>query len=147
MENYKDTLEFIYKQAKRKGACELFPHFNGGESVEHLAKLMFTPEGAEFCIDNRFPDIATLRTFKPYNPRQYGVYIDDGEVEINNRDCYIIGDTNATVQLSEVKGFDVYLMHGAKAEIIAKEYAVVRVIADSKSSYTIKKYDNAIVVC
>lgn len=146
MNNYETTLQGIYQQAKRKGACDLFPCFNGSESVAELARLMFTPQGREFCIRNRFPDLNTLRTFKPYQPEQYGVYIDAGDITLYDTDCFLIGETRATVRLSDVKNFRVFLMHGAKADVDAGGHAVVRIIADTKSSYSKQQSDNAIIL-
>lgn len=143
---YADTLHNIYEQAKRKGACNRFPCFDGSESVEKLAGLMFTPQGREFCINNRFPGLNTFRTFKPYQPEQYGVYIDAGEITLYDTDCFLIGNTNATVRLDALKNFHVYLMHGATATIDAGSHSVVRVIADTKSKFTTTKRDNAIIL-
>jgi hypothetical protein len=143
---YKDTLHNIYEQAKRKGACDLFPCFNGSESVAELARLMFTPQGREFCIKNRFPDLNTFRTFKPYNPEQYGVYIDAGDITLYDTDCFLIGNTRAVVRLSELRNFHVFLMHGATADVDAGGHSVVRIIADTKSKFTTKQRDNSIIL-
>lgn len=146
MNNYETTLQGIYQQAKRKGACDLFPCFNGSESVAELARLMFTPQGREFCIKNRFPDLNTFRSFLPYYPDRYNVYIDFGSVILYDTDCYLIGNTQATVRLSGLGNYHVFLMHGAKADVDAAGYSVVRVIADTKSTYTINKRDEAIIL-
>ena len=52
----------LYAQATLLGACGLF---TGQEkTLEQLVELFTSPQGQEFCIENRFPNIATVRLFK-----------------------------------------------------------------------------------
>lgn len=111
----------IYRQAKKLGVC---PLFKGTENEDRLIRLFLTAQGTEFCIDNNFPDLDTLRTFK--TAEQYNIYIDK-KVELNNiRKVVLIGSTNATLCYDDPdKRHEVILMHGAKAKIKASGYAVV----------------------
>ncbi len=147
MEDWKKILDDIYSQAKRKGACDKFPIFKGDENIPHLSKLMFSPQGSEFCLKNRFPDMVTIRMVKKYEDLQENnIYVDAGDIVLYDRDCFLIGKTHATIRLTTLGKYNCFLMHGAKAHIEASGYSIVRVDNDAKSSYTIEKKDNAIIL-
>lgn len=121
--------ELEYAQALR--SCELF---RGDESIEELAALLFSPRGIEFCIAYDFPSIGVLRRFKPFHPERFGIYIDSGEIALNDaeRVC-LIGNTTARLNYRQAQGNRLYLLYGARAEVTAKGYAVVRVEKDRKA--------------
>lgn len=146
MEEYKATLEEMYRQAKKKGACDKFPVFNGTENLSELCELMFSPQGREFCLKHRFPDINTMRTLKKYNLTDYNIYVDAGDITIYDDNCYLIGNTKATIRLGVLGLYRCCLMHGAKAHIDASGYSIINVTADKKSSFTISIKDNAIIL-
>lgn len=60
--------------AEKYRMCDMF---KGTEDLQSLIRLFTSPQGMEFCIKHRFPNIATFRLFKPFNPEKYGVYIVD----------------------------------------------------------------------
>ena len=92
MQTLQSIVQQIHEQAKRIGACSLF---RGDETLQELCHLLFTPQGREFVLTNLFPSIDTLRLFKPYNPENYGVYIDAGEITIYDQDAFLIGNTTS----------------------------------------------------
>ena len=59
--------------AEKYRMCDMF---KGTEDLQSLIRLFTSPQGMEFCIKHRFPNIATFRLFKPFNPEKYGVYIE-----------------------------------------------------------------------
>ena len=129
--------------AHKLAECKMF---KGTEDLEELIKLMFTPQGIEFLTSNNFPDISIFRKFKKYHPERLGVYIDCGEISlVEQRRVFLVGDTSATLSYEETAGNRVYLMHGARAAIIAKGFAVVKVEHDTSSDVSIIKQENAIV--
>ena len=129
--------------AQKLADCTMF---KGTEDLEHLIRLMFTPQGIEFLTRYDFPDLETFRKFKPYHPERYGVYIDRGKIELSEaRKVFLVGRSSATLKYRETAGNRVYLMHGAQASIIASGYAVVKVEHDEKSNVSYITKDKAVV--
>lgn len=113
----------LFNMAEKYRACSMF---KGTEDIEQIVKLFLSPQGIEFCQDNNFPDIQTLRQFKRYDVERFGVYIDAGRISLNNvRRVMLIGDTEATITCDNQRRYEVIMMHGAKAEITASGWAVV----------------------
>ena len=62
-----ELLHMLIEQAKQIGACE---RLKGDEDIQGLVRLLFTPQGAEFCINNRFPAGQTWRSVPISLPRR-----------------------------------------------------------------------------
>lgn len=111
----------IYRRFRRMSRC---PLFKGTEDEKELIELFLSVQGLEFCTENKFPDLATLRKFS--NTEKYGIYIDKKVNLSNLSKIVLIGDTDAVLNYDDPnKRHEVILMHGAKAKIIASGYAVV----------------------
>ena len=91
----RELIEKIYRRAQAIGACSLF---TGKETLEELVSLMFRPQGIEFMLQHKFPDLDTLREFKPYHPERFGVYIDCGEIDLT--------ETKAIISELQEKGIE-----------------------------------------
>lgn len=129
--------------AQKLADCTMF---KGTEDLEQLIRLMFTPQGIEFLTKYNFPDLATFRKFKKYHPERYGVYIDCGEISLSEaRRVFLVGNSSATLNYRETAGNRVYLMHGARASIVASGYAVIKIEHDAKSNVSYITKDKAIV--
>lgn len=124
--------------------------FKGDENVEQMAKLLTSVRGSEFCLRYNFPNIATLRRFKPEHPEKYGVYIDGGSVYLKNptqSPILFAGRVAATIEISDnSKRYEIILMAGAKAVINARNWAVVSVRAGQGCTYIKNATDNAIIL-
>lgn len=129
--------------AQKLADCTMF---KGTEDLEQLIRLMFTPQGIEFLTKYNFPDLSTFRKFKKYHPERYGVYIDCGEISLSEaRRVFLVGNSSATLNYRETAGNRVYLMHGARASIVASGYAVIKIEHDAKSNVSYITKDKAIV--
>ena len=105
--------------AEKYRMCDMF---KGTEDLQSLIRLFTSPQGMEFCIKHRFPNIAT------FNPEKYGVYIDAGIITLRNPGkAVLIGRTNATINCDTLERHEIFLLHGAKAFINASGWAVVSV--------------------
>lgn len=112
--------------------CEMF---TGEETLAELVDLIFMPQGREFMLANQFPTIHTFRKFKPYKPERYGVYIDSGNITINDPGkVFLVGNTHAEIFCRQTIANNIVMMHGAEAEIYAGGYSVVKVESDRKSN-------------
>ena len=139
-----NIIKQIFAQAKQLDCCD---KFKGTEDLQGIINLFKPPQGLEFCINNHFPHISTLRQFKPYNVGRYGIYIDAGEITLSNPGLVLlIGNTTATLNCSSNKARnEVVLMHGAKAVINASEWSVTFIKVE-RGSYIKNIKDHAIVL-
>lgn len=122
--------------------------FKGNETLEELIKLYKSTRGIEFCLTYHFPSIESLRMFKQDNPERLGVYIDAGVVDIDNPTdtILLIGKTTGRITCTEVRRYQLAVLHGATAVINASGWAVVAPEVE-KGSVVIKNVkDNAIIL-
>lgn len=131
--------------AEKYRKCSMF---KGTEDVQGIIRLFSTTQGIEFCMDYHFPNLATMRLFKPYiDPARHGIYLDAGAATIDNPSKVIlIGRTTATINCSSLDRHDVILMHGAKAVINASDWAVVFVNAEQGCTVIRSTTDNAVII-
>lgn len=134
-----DNLAAAYRDCKM---------FKGNESVEQLAALYKSTQGVEFCMRYHFPNLATLRTFKRERPERFGIYIDAGNITLNEpKDkVLLIGRTTAVVNCSETRRYNVVCLHGGKAVINASKWAVVRAEAENGCTVVRNISDNAVIL-
>lgn len=119
-----NLIRTTYRRAKRLDACGLI---TGREGMDELARLLFSPQGVEFCTKHQFPDMRLARRFKQQGVEQHGVYVDAGRIALADRaETCLIGGTEATLTYADPsKRHVVVLLHGAKALVRASGYAVV----------------------
>lgn len=116
----------IMEQALLNGACGKSKSVSDWKT---LVWLFFTPQGLEFCEQNNFPNIETFRDMDS-SISEFGVFVDRGKlIRTNDANIAIVGNTQAQLVFDDnTKVHKVVLMHGAKAYITARNYAVVRLI-------------------
>lgn len=140
----KALIESIYWDALGLGACN---KFTGREDMDGIVRLLFSPQGREFCIKNRFPSRQTFRKFLKYNPELHGVYIDAGRVILKEpKNVFLVGRTQATIHFEDIENHNVCLLHGAKATIYAGGRSVVRIESDDASKCNVIKTGRAVVI-
>lgn len=125
-------------------ACKMF---KGTENVEELAELLTSPQGEEFCLTHRFPNLATFRLFKPFSPERWGVYIDAGEITlIEPENVVLVGKTRAVLDCRTLTRHKVMLMHGATAVVNAAGWAVVAIKATTGCQVIRNVKDYAVIL-
>lgn len=119
------TAKEIKMMALDCGACELI---QGAESIADLVALMMTPQGREFCRKHKFPTIEMLRQHKE-ELASLNIRVDAGSIAAKNVDDIIIaGDTRLFAKYdSSDRPYHVMVMHGARADVMSYNYAVVDV--------------------
>lgn len=134
----------IMKQALENGACD---KSKGVSDWKTLCWLFFTPQGLEFCEDNNFPSIDDFREAES-NISDFGLLVDKGEIIRNNdSNIALIGDTNGKLVFDDnTKVHKVVLMHGAKAFIVARNYAVVRLVNIGNCEVNIHKDKTSVIL-
>lgn len=139
-----NLLKGIYQDGKALGACSAFSE---AKSVKEIVDELFTPQGVEFCLKLRFPTLDVFRQFDKEEVKQYGVYIDCGEIELTDpKRVFLVGNTKATVKCAKTQNNSIYLMHGASVSVIASGFAIVRVEGDKKSHISYIQNDHAKVL-
>lgn len=139
-----NLLKGIYQDGKALGACSAFSE---AKSVKEIVDELFTPQGVEFCLKLRFPTLDVFRQFDKEEVKQYGVYIDCGEIELADPNrAFLVGNTKATVKCTKTQSNSIYLMHGASVSVVASGFAIVRVEGDKKSHISYIQNDHAKVL-
>lgn len=117
--------------AQKLRVCSMF---HGDETLEELVELLFTPQGLEFISRFSFPTLSIFRQFKKYDTQKLGVYIDAGEITLEDvHRVLLIGNTKATLKYYQTHENTVCALHGATALVEAAGYSVVHVEIDRHS--------------
>lgn len=106
------------------GACNLKEEV---DSLESAVRMMFTPQGREFCIKTGFPTLEFLRKHKEeLNDIPY-VFIDTDLVRVHDHhEVLVAGNAAVTFYADKPDAiYKVIAMHGATACVRASNYAVV----------------------
>lgn len=138
------TVSDVMSQALLKGACE---KSNGVSDWKTLSWLFFSPQGLEFCEKNNFPSIDVFKEIKN-DVSSFNIYVDNGETNrYNDANIALIGDTQGQLIYDyNTKAHKVVLMHGAKAFIVARNYAVVRLVNIGNCEVKIHKDKTALIL-
>ena len=137
------SVDAIRAMALQTGACE---KINRVQDFPELIKLMFTPQGIEFCQDHNFPSVEVFRENRS-NLQGLEVYVDAGDITLKGKEYVcLVGDTKATIEASRPQLTPTsLLMHGARAKINAKDYAVLNIVNIS-GEYSVNKDGTVIVL-
>ena len=139
------TLQRAIRQCKLAGACELLrPNMTPTE----LCHLLRTPQGEEFILKG-LPTLSLWRLIgEEYKEllAQHHIYLDAGYLELDGETTrsIAIGATHLRITPNRPKLYNVTLIHGAKADVLATTWAVVRVEHDAQSPSYIACTDNSI---
>lgn len=141
------TLQKAIHQCKLAGACNLL---RLGMSPTELCQLLRTPQGTEFILKG-LPTLSLWRLIgEEYKDllAQHHIYLDAGYLELDGQTTRIIaiGATHLRITANQPKLYNVTLIHGAKADVLATNWAVVSVERDSNSQAYIACTDNAISI-
>lgn len=129
--------------AQKLNDCRMF---RGDETLEELCDLLFTAQGTEFISHFGFPTASVFRQFKKYDTQQFGVYIDAGEITLNDAQrVLLVGKTVAHLNYCQTQANQVCVLHGATALIDACGFAVVNVELDRNSKSRTIIHDHAFV--
>lgn len=138
------AIDEILQKALLLGACN---KSNGVTDWKTLVWLFFSPQGIEFCEKNNFP---TLEIFKEIgeNVEPFNVFVDAGlQKRSNDSHVGLIGDTEGELYFDDnTKVHKVVVMHGAKAKIILRNFAVVRLYNIGENEVKIHKDKTSVVL-
>ncbi len=137
-------IDEIMKSAALLGACSGSGKVSDWKS---LVWLFFSPQGREFCEEKNFPELPMFREMKRHGISELGVFVDEGNVcRSNDKDIALVGDTCGELKFDENNVVHkIILMHGAKAQIKASNYAVLLIVNIGGCEVEIDK-DKTVVV-
>ncbi len=141
------TLQRAIHQCKLAGACELLrPNMTPTE----LCHLLHTPQGEEFILKG-LPTLSLWRLIgEGYKAllAQHHIYLDAGYLELDGETTRLIaiGATHLRITADQPKLYNATLIHGARADVLATNWAVVSVERDNNSQSCIVCTDNAISI-
>lgn len=134
----------IMHEAIDLGACE---KTNNVSSWKTLAWLFFSPQGMEFCAKNNFPTLSMFRKMDDEIASNC-VFVDAGLVQRNNDSSIaLIGDTDARLVFDDpTKVHKVVVMHGATVFIVARNYAVVKLVNIGNNKVSVSKDSSSVIL-
>lgn len=142
---FKDFVRDLRLEAKKYGICT---QFTGRESLEELADKFLSPEWLLFAVSNPFPTIDHFRRFKPLKMSKWGIYIDAGQITLENPNmAVLVGNTSAKIECTGTTRHEIVTLRGARASIAARDYSVVFARQDPTSQNIKRQYDNAVFLC
>ena len=138
------NIEDIMHEAIDLGACE---KTNSVSSWKTLSWLFFSPQGMEFCAKKNFP---TLEMFREMDDELASncVFVDAGEIQRNNDSAIAcIGNTDARLVFDDpTKVHKVIVMHGARVFIVARNYAVIKLVNIGDNKVSISKDSSSVIL-
>ncbi len=137
------SVDAIRAMALQTGACK---KINRIQDFPDLIHLMFTPQGIEFCQGHNVPAVEVFRENQS-NLQGLEIYVDAGDITLKGKEYVcLVGDTKATIEASRPQfTHTIILMHGARAKINAKDYAVLNIVNIS-GEYSVNKDGTVIVL-
>lgn len=123
-------MEELRRYLNGLGACNLKDDV---DSLESAVRMMFTPQGREFCIKTGFPTLDFLRRHKDGLNTIPGVFIDEGRIDpssipANVTNILISGDTKAYLYVSKpIHLYKIIVAHSAKLDLLAEDFAVATI--------------------
>ena len=141
----KELLHEAYLQGVAIGACG---GFTEATSIREIVEKLFTPQGVEFCIKRGFPSLELFRRLGAIEDGEpLGVYIDCGDITLEDpQRAFLVGNTRARITYTETQRNGLYMMHGAKATVIAGGYSVTCIECDKRSQVHVEKSGNAVML-
>ena len=126
------------------GACE---KTSSVSSWKTLAWLFFSPQGVEFCQKNNFPTLSMFRKMDEEIASNC-IFVDKGVINrSNDSSIAVIGDTDARLTFDDpTKVHKVIVMHGARVFIVARNYAVVRLVNIGDNKVSVSKDSSAVIL-
>lgn len=115
----------IYDLAKKAGACKErgLDIIASSNSIQDLIQLLRTPQGIEFCMENRFPSLEVMQQHRD---------------ELTSHAVYIDGTHTVT-------GSGKILVFGGQVDIKAGSFDVVEIFATNDAFVNVVARDNAFV--
>lgn len=140
----KEITKRLTEGIKAHGACNAFK----GGTLEELVDELFSSQGVEFVMKKGYPGLYEFREIQRFvDLKKYGVYVDSGKIELTEkRRVFLVGNTDAQLNYSDLARSKVCLIYGAKAFINASGYSVVRVEKGFDSSIDSKAIEKAVIL-
>lgn len=123
-------MEELRRYLNGLGACNLKKEV---DSLESAIRMMFTPQGREFCMKTGFPTLEFLCEHREELNAIPGVFINYGSVTFRSLDLkypnlLISGSTRASIHISKPSQLHrIIVAHRAAITVHADEYAVVTI--------------------
>ena len=138
------SIEEIMHEAIDLGACD---KTNNVSSWKTISWLFFTPQGMEFCAKHNFPTLSMFRGMDDEIALN-NIFVDAGEIQRNNDTTIAcIGDTDARLVFDDpTKVHKVIVMHGARVFIVARNYAVIKLVNIGDNKVSISKDSSSVIL-
>lgn len=147
IKNEHPLLDTLRRQFLVPGHCGLVRE---DSTLEEMIALLDTPKGVEHCTKYNLPTYDIILGLQDKAPEHW--YIEHGcKIVLHNPDRAILvgSSTDAIIIVDETHEANIVMLHGAKAHIIIRDFAAVRVDRAGDTELTITResedafiYDN-----
>lgn len=134
----------LAKEAKRKGICKQWHNDLKKLGDNKRAMLQMYIKGIDFCLMNDFPSNEYIRANFKGTMEDFGVFLDDHNLNITNfSKCVALGTTSGVVTITGFNVCEVFTKHHSNITIEAKDNAFIVVDVFDESFLTVHAHDRA----
>lgn len=130
----------IYDLAKKAGACKDrgLDIIAASGSIHDLIELMRSPQGIEFCMENRFPSLEVLNQYRD-KLAAHAVYIDGFHTAVGSSKILVFGG-QVDIKAGSFDLVEVYATNDAFVNVVARDNAFVSVELHHGSRLVFERY-------
>lgn len=140
----KKFAKWLAGSAKENGICQEWGDRLAGCNDDQIDKMMIMyVKGIDFCMENNWPDLDTVRNHFKGRMEHHGVHCDE-ECQIKNvQFTVLLGRCRAAISFDQYSVGEIYVRHETKAEIAISDHSFVRLDVYDKSEVKIIATGNA----
>lgn len=114
-------------------------------TLPQMIELIKTPKGGEHCTKHNLPTLDILTALRDQAPEYW--YIERQGSQLRNPHIVILAGhtTTARIEVDGTNECQLIMLHGATADITARDFATVRIDRAEDTTITIHKEDTAFV--
>ncbi len=130
----------IFELAKKAGACKDrgLDVIANSKSVVDLIELMLSPQGIEFCMENRFPSMDILKQYRD-ELAAHAVYIEGTHTVTGSGQILVFGG-QVDIDASGFDVVEVFATNDAFVNVVARDNAFVSVELHHSARMNFEKY-------
>ncbi|WP_286778967.1 MULTISPECIES: hypothetical protein [Sphingobacterium] len=130
----------IFELAKKAGACKDrgLDVIANSKSVVDLIKLMISPQGIEFCMENRFPSLEVMQHHRD-ELTSHAVYIDGAHTVTGSGKILVFGG-QVDIKAGSFDVVEIFATNDAFVNVVARDNAFVSVELHHSARMNFEKY-------
>ena len=140
----KKSAKWLAGSAKKNGICQEWFDRLAGCNDDQIDKMMIMyVKGIDFCMENNWPDLETVRKHFKGRMEHHGVHCDEECTISNERFTVLLGHCRTAISFDQYSVGEIYVRHDSKAEIEVFDHSFVRLDVYDQSEVKIVATGNA----